>query len=127
MPPTRCFAKGAARPLLAFCQFTLGIFPGTKMGQGAVELDHLAITAPTLEIGVRWVEERLGVRLSPGGAHPMMGTHNRLLMTPGRMSGWAHGSCVCRIWTQHCAMRLQGAECRCLCRGVTWLGGWRFQ
>jgi Glyoxalase-like domain len=41
--------------------------------------DHLAVVAPTLERGVAWVEERLGVAMGPGGAHPKMGTHNRLL------------------------------------------------
>jgi hypothetical protein len=42
-------------------------------------LDHIAITAPTLAEGVRFVERTLGVRLRPGGAHPRMGTHNYLL------------------------------------------------
>jgi len=42
-------------------------------------LDHLAVRAPTLEAGAAFVEAALGVPLAPGGAHPMMGTHNRLL------------------------------------------------
>ncbi|MFZ5549609.1 MAG: VOC family protein [Pseudomonadota bacterium] len=42
-------------------------------------IDHLAVTAPTLEAGVAFVEAALGVRLQPGGQHPRMGTHNRLL------------------------------------------------
>lgn len=42
-------------------------------------LDHLVVTAPTLDIGADWVQERLGVTLRPGGEHPAMGTHNRLL------------------------------------------------
>ncbi len=37
------------------------------------------MTAPSLEEGVAFVEERLGVRLEPGGRHAAMGTHNRLL------------------------------------------------
>ncbi|MFT4151521.1 MAG: VOC family protein [Paracoccaceae bacterium] len=41
--------------------------------------DHLAITAETLEDGVAAVESALGVELAPGGKHPHMGTHNRLL------------------------------------------------
>lgn len=45
---------------------------------GAV-LDHVAIAAASLEEGVAWAEARLGVRLAPGGEHPAMGTHNRLL------------------------------------------------
>lgn len=42
-------------------------------------LDHLAVAAETLEAGTAHVETLLGVALSPGGAHPEMGTHNRLL------------------------------------------------
>lgn len=41
--------------------------------------DHLAVAARSLEEGVQWLQARLGVTLSPGGAHPLMGTHNRLL------------------------------------------------
>jgi Glyoxalase-like domain len=40
--------------------------------------DHLVIGAETLEQGLDWAEERLGVVLPPGGTHPRMGTHNRL-------------------------------------------------
>jgi hypothetical protein len=43
------------------------------------ELDHLVVAARTLEEGAAWVEERLGVSMSPGGRHALMGTHNRLL------------------------------------------------
>lgn len=42
-------------------------------------LDHLAIAARTLEEGCAFVEALLGVPLEPGGQHPLMGTHNRLL------------------------------------------------
>lgn len=42
-------------------------------------LDHLAIAAPSLEAGVAYVRELLGVEMWPGGRHPLMGTHNRLL------------------------------------------------
>lgn len=41
--------------------------------------DHLAVTAPTLAQGVEAIAAALGVPLAPGGAHPVMGTHNRLL------------------------------------------------
>jgi len=40
--------------------------------------DHLVIGAANLRQGVDWAVERLGVALPPGGAHPRMGTHNRL-------------------------------------------------
>ncbi|MDN3224059.1 VOC family protein [Pseudomonas nunensis] len=42
-------------------------------------LDHLAIVAPDLDAGCAFVSNALGVDLQPGGAHPRMGTHNRLL------------------------------------------------
>ncbi|QJI39569.1 VOC family protein [Pseudomonas sp. ADAK2] len=42
-------------------------------------LDHLAIVAPDLDTGCAFVSRALGVELQPGGAHPRMGTHNRLL------------------------------------------------
>lgn len=45
----------------------------------SIELDHLAIVATRLEDGVAYVEDALGVSLSPGGEHTLMGTHNRLL------------------------------------------------
>src|SRR5262249_45254491 len=41
--------------------------------------DHLVFGAARLDEGARWLEERLGVPLSPGGEHAKMGTHNRLL------------------------------------------------
>ncbi|WP_424969453.1 VOC family protein [Dinoroseobacter sp. S76] len=44
-----------------------------------LRFDHIAIAATRLEDGVAWLEERLGVPLAPGGQHPAMGTHNRLL------------------------------------------------
>ncbi len=42
-------------------------------------LDHLVVTAERLDDGVAFVEDRLGVAMAPGGRHPAMGTHNRLL------------------------------------------------
>jgi hypothetical protein len=41
-------------------------------------LDHLVVSAKSLEDGARWLEERLGTLLPFGGRHPLMGTHNRL-------------------------------------------------
>jgi hypothetical protein len=45
----------------------------------ACQLDHIAVTAPSLKAGIAWVETKLGVPLQPGGDHPRMGTHNALL------------------------------------------------
>lgn len=42
-------------------------------------LDHLAVASATLEEGIAWVEEQLGVQLLPGGQHARYGTHNALL------------------------------------------------
>jgi len=42
-------------------------------------LDHLVIAAEDLAEGVRWVEERVGAALEPGGRHTAFGTHNALL------------------------------------------------
>lgn len=42
-------------------------------------LDHLALIAPSLEEGVAYAQERLGLAMPAGGRHPQMGTHNHLL------------------------------------------------
>jgi hypothetical protein len=42
-------------------------------------IDHIAVTAPTLEVGAEFVRQALGVSPQAGGEHPRMGTHNLLL------------------------------------------------
>jgi len=42
-------------------------------------LDHLVIGASTLQQGVNYVKESLGVDIPPGGQHLKMGTHNHLM------------------------------------------------
>ncbi|AVS82677.1 VOC family protein [Paracidovorax avenae] len=49
-------------------------------------VDHLVVVAGSLEEGSRWCRRTLGVEPAAGGAHPLMGTHNRLL----NISGPAH-------------------------------------
>ncbi|MFM0321355.1 VOC family protein [Caballeronia glebae] len=44
-----------------------------------LKLDHLVIAARTLEEGAQFVAAKFGVETTPGGAHPLMRTHNRLL------------------------------------------------
>lgn len=51
---------------------------------GGAVFDHLAVGCTRLEDGVAHVEAALGVTLTPGGRHPVFGTHNRLLsLGPG--------------------------------------------
>jgi hypothetical protein len=42
-------------------------------------LDHVAIGCASLEQGVAYIRETLGVEVPPGGKHPRMGTHNCLM------------------------------------------------
>ncbi len=50
-----------------------------KKTPGSCTIDHLVITAPTLEAGAAYIMTELGVTMEPGGEHPRMGTHNLLL------------------------------------------------
>lgn len=43
------------------------------------DLDHIVVGATSLEEGVAFIRERLGVDMPAGGKHPHMGTHNRLM------------------------------------------------
>ncbi len=47
------------------------------------DIDHLVIAAASLEQGVAWCVDTLGVAPGPGGVHAFMGTHNRLLRIDG--------------------------------------------
>jgi hypothetical protein len=44
-----------------------------------LKLDHIVLAAETLQEGVDYVQDRLGVSLDAGGQHDLFGTHNRLL------------------------------------------------
>jgi hypothetical protein len=44
-----------------------------------LEFDHLAVLTTRLDHGIAYVENALGVRLTPGGQHPHFGTHNAVL------------------------------------------------
>lgn len=45
----------------------------------AARIDHITVTAPTLQAGAAFVVGALGVTPQSGGEHPRMGTHNLLL------------------------------------------------
>jgi hypothetical protein len=45
--------------------------------------DHLVVAATTLDEAVAWCESALQHTPAPGGAHPLFGTHNRLLRFEG--------------------------------------------
>lgn len=42
------------------------------------QIDHLVVMAASLDQGVQWCEDTLGITPSPGGEHEKYGTHNRL-------------------------------------------------
>ena len=46
--------------------------------QTVCQLDHLVVTAASVEQGVSWVQAKSGIAMPFGGQHPLMGTHNHL-------------------------------------------------
>ncbi|MEO1577223.1 MAG: VOC family protein [Pseudomonadota bacterium] len=49
-----------------------------------VELDHIVVSGETLDEAVGFVEDALGVEMTPGGHHAEMATHNKVLsLGPG--------------------------------------------
>jgi Glyoxalase-like domain len=50
-------------------------------------VDHLVVLAASLEQGCAWSERVLGVTPGPGGEHPLMGSHNRLINVSGPAFG----------------------------------------
>ena len=49
------------------------------------QLDHIVVAAATLEQGVAYIEEALGIIIPEGGEHPAMGTHNCLMRLGDRL------------------------------------------
>ena len=56
--------------------------PGTGPSFTA-HIDHLVIGTNDLASGTDWTESHLGAACDGGGAHPLMGTHNRLMRLAG--------------------------------------------
>lgn len=52
---------------------------GFKKSSAVSRIDHLTVTAPSLDVGAAFVQQVLGVMPQAGGEHPRMGTHNLLL------------------------------------------------
>ncbi len=44
-----------------------------------MRLDHLVYATPDLNVGIETIEKMLGVRATPGGQHPGLGTRNALV------------------------------------------------
>ena len=42
-------------------------------------IDHLVFATPDLQLGITTIEQRLGVKATPGGQHPGLGTRNALI------------------------------------------------
>lgn len=45
----------------------------------SLKLDHITVVARTLDEGSAYIKNALGIDMPSGGAHPLMGTHNKLL------------------------------------------------
>ena len=54
------------------------------------QIDHLVVVASTLEQGVQWAEQTLGITPGPGGEHVQFGTHNRLFKIATPACPWAY-------------------------------------
>ncbi len=47
------------------------------------QLDHIAVGAPSLDVGAEYTKAQLGIDIPLGGEHELMGTHNRLMSLGG--------------------------------------------
>ena len=49
----------------------------------SLQFDHIALVARSLDEGAAYIKDVLGIEMPNGGAHPRMGTHNRLMSLGG--------------------------------------------
>lgn len=61
------------------CSSSIATARGSARFEGRSFLDHITVTAFSLEAGAAFVREALGVSPQIGGEHPRMSTHNLLL------------------------------------------------
>jgi len=43
------------------------------------KLDHIVVGAASLDQGIAYIQEKLGIDIPKGGEHPLMGTHNHVM------------------------------------------------
>jgi hypothetical protein len=70
------------KPIAAAVAFALiGTLGSAQEPSSALlaRIDHLVYATPDLQIGITAIEQQLGVRATPGGQHPGLGTRNALI------------------------------------------------
>lgn len=77
----------------------------------ASRIDHLVVAAASLAEGIQWCEKTLGITPAPGGAHPLMGTHNRLLSVASPIFPLAY-------------LEIIAIDSGALCTRTTWARRW---